>query len=222
ERRAIILAVGVDVDPDRAGELRLSVEVPSPSVPPQQSMEAAGAGPREVVAHATGVSIVEAANRLRGRLERQPLWTQVIPVVVGEPAARQGVARVLDVFMRYDPLNARAYLYLTDGEAQAVLEQMPNAQALTALSGSHPAQGHRDDSPGAERDGQHPGRPHHHPGRPAAHGRRRRPQGWGSGRLARSPGHGGDRLAAGQGEPGADPAYLPGRSRRLCGRVGQV
>lgn len=134
ERRAIILAVGVDVDPDRAGELRLSVEVPSPSVPPQQSMEAAGAGPRKVVAHATGVSIVEAANRLRGRLERQPLWTQVIAVVVGEPVARQGVARVLDVFMRYDPLNARAYLYLTDGEAQAVLEQMPNAQALTALS----------------------------------------------------------------------------------------
>jgi len=58
----------------------------------------------------------------------------VIAVVVGEPVARQGVARVLDVFMRYDPLNARAYLYLTDGEAQAVLEQMPNAQALTALS----------------------------------------------------------------------------------------
>lgn len=133
ERRGLIMAIGVDSDPENPQGLRMSVELPAPATQAEQSTEGQGGRSRKVVMQASGASVIEAANRLRGEMDREPLWTQVLALVVGESVAREGISRVLDASMRYDPLNLRALLYLTDGEAQPLLEYVPDGHSLTAM-----------------------------------------------------------------------------------------
>jgi len=134
ERRGLVMAMAVDTDPADSRRLRLAVELPAPAALGPSAMDSGAVREPKIVMEASGVSLIEAGNELRSELEREPLWTQVIAVAVGEAVAREGVARVLDPFMRWDPLNPRAYLYLVDGEARGVLRLLPSAQPLVALA----------------------------------------------------------------------------------------
>lgn len=133
ERRALILGVGVDAVPDEPDRFILSVEIPVPGGV-QGGEDGGGSGDDEpkFVVEADGRSLITAGNMLRSRLQRNPLWNQVISVVVSEEVAREGIAPVVDVILRHNELNLRAHLYVVEGSAKAVLQYEPNIQPLSS------------------------------------------------------------------------------------------
>ena len=129
ERRSLIMTVGVDMDADDPGTLRLSVEIP---VPKAADPEAGAPGPAKLVVSAAAGSLAQAANRLRGELQRQPLWDQAVAVVVSERLAREGIAGVSDVIIRFPGMNRRALFFIYEGPAEEALRFQPVLQPLTA------------------------------------------------------------------------------------------
>lgn len=77
-------------------------------------------------------SLAQAANRLRGELQRHTLWDQTVAVVISESLAREGIGDVSDVIIRFPGMNRRAYLYIFDGVAEDVLHFDPVMQPLAA------------------------------------------------------------------------------------------
>ncbi len=129
ERRSLVMTVGVDVDPDDPNKLRLSAEIP---IPKSADPDADGSGPAKLVVAASANSLAQAANRLRGELQRHPLWDQAVAVVVSETLARDGIGSISDVIIRFPGMNRRALLYVYEGAAEDALRFEPVMQPLTA------------------------------------------------------------------------------------------
>lgn len=134
ERESLVMGIGVDLDPDDPEQLKLSVEVPVPAAA-EPGGEGVGGGDMQpkLVASATGISLIQAGNKLRGELERHPLWAQVVAVVVSEQVARDGIGRIADVIMRFNDFNLRTHLYIVEGDAEEVLNFTPVMQPVAAL-----------------------------------------------------------------------------------------
>lgn len=133
EQYSLIMGLAVDFADDEADELLLTVEIPVPAAAEPGSDGAGGDVEPKFIASAQGVSLLEAANKLRGRMQRHPLWQQVVAIIVSEDVARDGLAPIGDVVMRFHNLNMRAHLYIVEGSAEEVLHFEPPMQPMSAV-----------------------------------------------------------------------------------------
>lgn len=133
ERRSLVMGIGIDARGELQMELTVEIPVPAAADPGEAGGEGGGGDmDPKLVASEIADSLLWAANNLRGQLERDPMWEQVVAVVVGEEAARRGIASVSDAVMRFVDLNMRAHLYVVEGEAKDVIGFQPPMQPLVA------------------------------------------------------------------------------------------
>lgn len=139
DRLAFVTVAAFDRTP--AGEVRWTVEIPRPSAMATAAAGAGGdggrgpAGGRPVVIHeGTGPSLSEAERQLAQRVTRELFWAHANYLLVGEAAARAGLAPLFEFATRRFQVRRTALLFVTPDDAGSALRRLKPALDRTVGS----------------------------------------------------------------------------------------
>lgn len=83
---------------------------------------------------AKGSTVFEALSKLNSVSPNQLFYGHQTSVIIGEQAARRGVAQLLDVFDRMPELRRTIWIVVTPGKAKSILEAHPKLQVVPSLT----------------------------------------------------------------------------------------
>lgn len=131
-RRAIVIAVGLDAVP--AGRVRVTIQVPvMASMLPPTAGGGAGGGKTFHILTSEGESAYAAVPGLQSRTMNALFFGQVKTVVVGAELARRNIVPFLDFLRRHPEIPPQAIVVLAKGEAKDLLSGTHNSQELPGL-----------------------------------------------------------------------------------------
>lgn len=132
ENRAFIVGVGVDSDGE--GGYIVTTEIAHPQGQPQSGGEGGNLPePPKLLKERQGPTLGAALYHLGdGHLSRVPLWQEVNSLLISDEVARDGIAPVVDLFLRSTILNIRARVFIVEGSTADVLAWVPEFQPLTS------------------------------------------------------------------------------------------
>lgn len=139
ERRISVMGIGVDLNNDDSSLMyQVAIEIPNPHASNAGSggEENGGSGRsngEKLIIKSNGITIASALLSMAREIDRLPLWEHVLSIVISEDVARDGVAAVVDGFIRSTVVNARARVFVVDGaSAEDVVAYAPSLQPLSA------------------------------------------------------------------------------------------
>ncbi|OPX89356.1 MAG: Spore germination protein B3 precursor [Pelotomaculum sp. PtaB.Bin117] len=128
---AIVLGAGIDRTPD--GQVMLTLQLAKPStITGGWGGGARGIEPSAWVVSGTGKTVLDAQKRLATRISRSIYWAHSAILVFGEEAARHGIRRYIDFFLRSPYSRETMWIMVANGEAKDILEtcsEMENTSA---------------------------------------------------------------------------------------------
>lgn len=116
---ALVSAAAVDRTPN--GQIRVTLQIGKPRALGGEGMVQSGQMAVFTVA-AEGGTVVEAIRRLNHQLPRPPGWEHNNAIVFGEALAREGLADVLDFFVRFHRSRLDQWILVARGDAARVLD----------------------------------------------------------------------------------------------------
>lgn len=124
EQLAIVTVAAFDRLP--SGEVRWTVEIPLPQRPAAGGGQegGGGGGPARLVVEAAGPTPLAAERALRRIVERELFWGHADFLLVGEQAARAGLAPLLDFAARRYGMRRNSLVYVTAGPAGDLLRDV--------------------------------------------------------------------------------------------------
>lgn len=131
---AIIVATGVDLQP---GGYLLTVQASNPAalgVPGGGGAMGVSSRSPSVSWEGRGSSIPEAVRCLERVAQRRLLWSDSRLIVIGEEAARAGIAPILDALMRHYQPRLTQWVFVTPGWAQDVLRGSSCLEVIPAMA----------------------------------------------------------------------------------------
>ncbi|HWI60667.1 MAG TPA: Ger(x)C family spore germination protein [Symbiobacteriaceae bacterium] len=129
ETLGIILAAGYDWDPERE-EYLVTAQMAKPQA---IHGEQGGKGPTSHVFAARGRTVFEASRNLSLIATRKAWWGHVQVLVIGEEAARRGLAGLLDFIERDGETRPLYYVLVTHGRAADILHLRASPESVPAL-----------------------------------------------------------------------------------------
>lgn len=123
---SIVTASAIDKMEDGKYLLTLQIAVPN-MLGPASGSGSGGSGSGDgkkatVVVSEKGVTMLDACRRLQKKLPRQLFFSHSRIIIIGEELAREGVAPVLDFFVRYRESRLRSYILFSEGRAADILK----------------------------------------------------------------------------------------------------
>ncbi|BCG61599.1 Ger(x)C family spore germination protein [Paenibacillus sp. URB8-2] len=123
---SIVTASAIDKMEDGKYLLTLQIAVPT-MLGPASGSGSGGSGSGDgnkatVVVSEKGVTMLDACRRLQKKLPRQLFFSHSRIIIIGEQLAREGVAPVLDFFVRYRESRLRSYILFSEGKAAEILK----------------------------------------------------------------------------------------------------
>lgn len=118
---AIVQGVALDRASEGMIEVTVSIAVPARITPPGATGGGDQTGPPATNKSATGRTVSEAFNSLQNNLSRRLFWAHNALILIGEDLAREGIAGVLDFYMRNRQPRLNTTLAVTTGRAKDVL-----------------------------------------------------------------------------------------------------
>lgn len=136
---SIVNAFGIDRTED--GQFSLTLEI----LKPDQIKGGASQAEKSVwVVTSTGETIFDALRNSTKKIERRPYFAHNRIVIIGEEAAQEGIAPLLDLYLRDPELRERVFVLIARGKASDILkgehpqEKIP-AKAIEGLAKSRMA-----------------------------------------------------------------------------------
>ncbi|WP_158301910.1 Ger(x)C family spore germination protein [Paenibacillus mesophilus] len=128
---AIVLASGIDIDKDG---YRVSILVPLPGNMGGASGGGGGSGGNRpyTIDSETGRTVREAYNKLQSRLSRRLFSGHRKVLLIGEEAAKAGLAEMMDIAGRVPENRLTSYIAVTKGKALDVLNATPKLERFSA------------------------------------------------------------------------------------------
>ena len=116
---AIVKCVGIDRLPD--GKISLATEILKPGGIKKNS-ENGGGDSGSWIAISTGETVFDAVRNATFNSPRKLFWAQDKVIIIGEEAAKMGIAPLLDIYDRNHERRRRAYVFIAKGKAQDIVE----------------------------------------------------------------------------------------------------
>ncbi|MGE4283252.1 MAG: Ger(x)C family spore germination protein [Clostridia bacterium] len=80
-----------------------------------------------------GNSFMEANREFSTRIENPPFYEHLQAIVISEDVAREGVSKVLDLFLRDPEMRRRTRLFIAPGEAKKIINVAPRIEDYPSL-----------------------------------------------------------------------------------------
>ncbi|WP_025698259.1 Ger(x)C family spore germination protein, partial [Paenibacillus forsythiae] len=115
--------------------LTLQIAVPTMLGPAGGSSKSTGAGggtKPTVIVSEEGETIMDAIRKLQKKLPRRLFFSHSRIIVIGEKLAREGVAPVLDFFVRYREARLRSFILFSQGKAADILSLNAKWEKISA------------------------------------------------------------------------------------------
>ncbi|MBB6216746.1 spore germination protein [Anaerosolibacter carboniphilus] len=80
-----------------------------------------------------GNSFMEVNREFSTRLDYPPFYEHLQAIVISEDVARQGISRVLDLFLRDHEMRRRTKIFIAPGEAKKILDVKPRISDYPAI-----------------------------------------------------------------------------------------
>ncbi|NMA54882.1 MAG: Ger(x)C family spore germination protein [Firmicutes bacterium] len=131
EKRSFVLTQGVDTAPDNTFSVTYSLANPQAL----GNEEGGGSkGKESAIIYKTRCrNLWQGHHFIQARTEHPLFLGHVQTLVLGEELARQGIGRVVDVFMRAAETRLKTWLVVAEGEAGKILEVAPKPEKLAPL-----------------------------------------------------------------------------------------
>ncbi|MHB8124477.1 MAG: Ger(x)C family spore germination protein [Desulfitobacteriaceae bacterium] len=129
-------SVAIDAADD-SGLLDVTAEIIRPEklgAGGETSGSSSSSGDKVWLISAKGSTVDEALSKLNTMSADQLFFGQQTSVIIGEQAARKGVAQLLDVFDRMPQLRRTIWIVVTPGKAKSILEAKPKLQGVPSLT----------------------------------------------------------------------------------------
>ncbi|MBB6671551.1 Ger(x)C family spore germination protein [Cohnella nanjingensis] len=144
----LALITGAAIDRDEAGRLELTVQIFIPrasggggGAEPMSQKNGSTGNNNTFTRTAVGENIADAFSHLQGELSRALFWGHAEVIVFGEAAAKSGIRDHIDYLLRAPQPRERAFVYVSKGKAQDVLQlhsilERDTAEVLREMSKS--------------------------------------------------------------------------------------
>lgn len=132
---SIVTAAAIDKVDDGKYLLTLQIAVPTMLGPAGGSSKSTGAGggtKPTVIVSEEGETIMDAIRKLQKKLPRRLFFSHSRIIVIGEKLAREGVAPVLDFFVRYREARLRSFILFSQGKAADILSLNAKWEKISA------------------------------------------------------------------------------------------
>ncbi|WP_051505052.1 Ger(x)C family spore germination protein [Paenibacillus durus] len=138
---SIVTATAIDKRDDGKYLLTLQIAVPTMLGPAGGSGKSGGGGGSgaggggnkpTVIVSEEGETIMDAIRKLQKKLPRRLFFSHSRIIVIGEKQARDGVAPVLDFFVRYRESRLRSFILISEGEAANILSLNAKWEKISA------------------------------------------------------------------------------------------
>ncbi|HVJ48427.1 Ger(x)C family spore germination protein [Desulfitobacterium sp.] len=121
---SVVQAIGIDKLED--GQINLTLQLLKPAeIKGSSGMKGGGTGGggKSVwVVTVTGQTVFDAIRSATHQVDRRSLFSQNKVIVIGEVAAKAGIAPLLDLAIRDSELRELAYIFIAKGKAQDIIE----------------------------------------------------------------------------------------------------
>lgn len=117
---SVVQAMGIDKTEE--GQIILTLQLLKPSEIKSSSAKGGGSGKSVAVVTATGQTISDAIRNATHQVDRKSLFSQNKVIVIGESAAKSGIAPLLDLATRDPELRELTYIFIAKGKAKDILE----------------------------------------------------------------------------------------------------
>lgn len=138
---SVVQAMGIDKTEE--GQIILTLQLLKPSEIKGSSAKGGGnnggGGKNVVIVTATGQTIFDAIRNATHQVDRKSLFSQNKVIVIGESAAKLGIAPLLDLAARDPELREPTYIFIVKGKAKDIIEaeneqEKVPAKALESLA----------------------------------------------------------------------------------------
>jgi len=131
---AIVTATGIDYTDDKQIQLSLQVFIPRALSTSGGGGAGAGAGGEKLTLIRTGkgITMADALSQVQAKLPRRVFWGHCKVYVFGERLARKGISEQMDFLVRHPEPRERAYMYVSKGQAKAIVELLPPLERYSA------------------------------------------------------------------------------------------
>lgn len=117
---SIVNALGIDRTED--GQISLTFEILKPPNIKGASSQEPGAEKAVWIVTAKGQTIFEAIRNSTMKIERRPYFAHNKIIIIGEEAAQEGIAPLLDLYLRDPELRERVLILIARGKARDILD----------------------------------------------------------------------------------------------------
>ncbi len=133
DRRAFGTTVGIDINQRRQIILSFQVPIPQKMLPPGAGGNV-DQGKNFSITSVTGTSVANAFRQLQTKTFRRLVIQQNKSIIIGEEAARVGVASLMDWLVRSPKAPPQALVFVTNGRsANEILKFVPDQKVLPGL-----------------------------------------------------------------------------------------
>lgn len=117
---AIVKCVGIDIMAD--GQISLAAEIIKPGGIKKDGGKGDGGDRATWVSISTGTTVFDAVRNATFDSPRKLFWAQDKVIIIGEEAAKMGIAPLLDLYDRNHERSRRAKVFIAKGKAQDIIE----------------------------------------------------------------------------------------------------
>lgn len=130
----IVQAIGIDQAEDGQISLTLQILKPATIKPSSEGDKGGGGGGDEnvMVVTATGQTLFDAIRNATYQVSRRSFFSQNNVIVIGEEAAKSGIAPLLDLTVRDPELRLLTYVFIAKGKAKDILEAQHKQEKFPA------------------------------------------------------------------------------------------
>lgn len=126
---SIVMAMGADITEE--GKYRVSYQVLSANVS-HAGGEGPGGGVGVIYYEGVGDTIIDAMYRMGNKISKKLHFGQLKVLILGEILAEKGISPVIDALGRFGEVRGNLPVYLTKGEAKAIIRQKAPQDSVAA------------------------------------------------------------------------------------------
>ncbi|OIK16698.1 spore gernimation protein GerC [Bacillus sp. MUM 116] len=140
---ALVLGAAIDKAKGENIKLSLQILIPRAVSSGQQGSGGGGGEPQVLLRTAVGENMADAASKLQTKFPRKIFWGHCKIYIIGKKLAKSGgVRKQIDFLLRHPEPRERAFLFVSDGDAEKILELQPpleryEGEALRKLTELH-------------------------------------------------------------------------------------
>lgn len=132
DKLSIVQAIGIDQGEN--GQIRLTAEILIPSKIKSPGASGGGSSGGKVVwvLKSTGETVFDALRNATFESDRKLYLSFNKIIVIGEEAAKEGIAPFLDFFARDHEIRGLAYIFIARGKVEDIMEASTDQEAVTS------------------------------------------------------------------------------------------